>query len=296
MTGWSPAERRAAGAVALAALGFALISIWTIVATRDGMALSFFLLVRFVAATVVLAPFVQRAPRLSPGRAVAARIMALGAVGQSLVAVLSLAALAWIPAAALVALFYTFPAWITLGAAWRGTERLTVARGIALMLSLIGVTCLVGWPGREALDPWGVALGLGAAVVYAIYVPLMSRVMVGVPALHATWLVTAGVSLVFLVGVPVRGELTLDATPGAWGAAIATGIVSTALALLLFLRGLGTLGPVRTSIVSTVEPVFAALLAAAMVGQPITLPMIVGGALIMAAVVVLSLGDARQVR
>lgn len=296
MTGWSPAERRAAGAVALAALGFSLISIWTIVATRDGMALSFFLLVRFVAATVVLTPFVHRDAAPPPGRAVDARIMALGAVGQSLVAVLSLAALAWIPAAALVALFYTFPAWITLGAAWRGTERLSVARVVALVLSLVGVTCLVGWPGRAALHPWGVALGLGAAVVYAIYVPLMSRVMVGVPALRATWLVTAGVALVFLVGAPARGEFTPDATVAAWGAALATGVFSTAVALLLFLRGLTTLGPVRTSIVSTVEPIFAALLAAAMVGQPVTLPMVVGGALIMTAVVVLSLGDARTSR
>jgi drug/metabolite transporter (DMT)-like permease len=296
MTGWTRAERRAAGAVALAALGFALISIWTIVATRDGMALSLFLLVRFVVATVVLAPFVRRDPSPAPGSAVDARIMALGAVGQTLVAVLSLGALAWIPAAALVALFYTFPAWITLGAAWRGTERLTLARGIALALSLVGVACLVGWPGRAALHPWGVALGLGAAVIYAIYVPLMSRVMVGVPALRATWLVTAGVSLVFLVGTPALGDLTFGATPAAWGAAIATGVFSTAVALLLFLRGLSTLGPVRTSIVSTVEPIFAALLAAAIVGQPITLPMIVGGSLITAAGVVLSLGDARRAR
>ena len=296
MTGWAPAERRAAGAVAVAALGFSLISIWTIVATRDGMALSLFLLVRFVAATVVLAPFVHRDPAPPPGRKLDARIMALGAIGQSLVAVLSLAALAWIPGAALVALFYTFPAWITLGAAWRGTERLSMARGVALVLSLVGVTCLVGWPGRAALHPWGVALGIGAAVVYAIYVPLMARVMVGVPALRATWLVTAGVSLVFLIGTPARGELTLAVTPAAWGAAIGTGVFSTALALLLFLRGLATLGPVRTSIVSTVEPVFAALLAAVMVGQPITLPMVVGGTLIMGAVVVLSLGDARQGR
>jgi drug/metabolite transporter (DMT)-like permease len=124
----------------------------------------------------------------------------------------------------------------------------------------------------------------------------MSKAMVGVSSVRATWLVTIGVSIVFLIAVPARGEFDLSLTPAAWGAATTTGVFSTALALLLFLRGLTTLGPVRTSIVSTVEPIFAASLAAAVLSQPVTLPMVVGGTLIMAAVVVLSLGDAGEVR
>jgi drug/metabolite transporter (DMT)-like permease len=65
--------------------------------------------------------------------------------------------------------------------------------------------------------------------------------------------------------------------------------VCTALAFIAFLRGLGVLGPVRTAIVSTVEPFFTALLGAAVLGQPLTPPMLAGGALIAAAVVLLQL-------
>ncbi|MBL8984507.1 MAG: DMT family transporter [Gemmatimonadetes bacterium] len=296
MIAWSANERRAAGAVVLAALGFSLISIQTIVATRDGVALSMFLLVRFVSATVVLTPFLPRDPAARPPRRTEANIAMVGGVGQSLVAVLTLASLRWIPAATLVVLFYTFPAWITLGAAWRGTERLTTGRAIALLLSLVGITCLVGWPGRAGVHPIGASLALAAAVVYAIYVPVISRVTAGVNAVRATWLVTTAVAVIFLVATAARGEMQLVMSLPAWGAGLMAGVASTALALLLFLRGLVTLGPVRTSIVCTVEPIFAAVLAAAVLDQPITLPMVVGGALIMTAVVVLSLSDAPRSR
>ena len=45
------------------------------------------------------------------------------------------------------------------------------------------------------------------------------------------------------------------------------------------------LGPVRTAIVSTVEPFLTALLAVVVLSQPLTLPTMVGGALVVAAVV-----------
>lgn len=72
------------------------------------------------------------------------------------------------------------------------------------------------------------------------------------------------------------------------GSEAAIGLLSTALGLMPFMRGLAVLGPVRTSIISTVEPIFAALLAAAILDQPITPPMLAGGAMIVAAVVILA--------
>src|SRR5207244_10857418 len=66
-------------------------------------------------------------------------------------------------------------------------------------------------------------------------------------------------------------------------------IVSTAISFMLFLRGLKALGPVRTAILSTIEPFCTALLGASVLGQPLTKDTLLGGAFIAGAVVLLQL-------
>jgi drug/metabolite transporter (DMT)-like permease len=66
-------------------------------------------------------------------------------------------------------------------------------------------------------------------------------------------------------------------------------VVCTVVAFLLFLRGLAAIGPVRTAIVSTVEPFWAALLASAVLAQPLAARTMTGGILVAAAVIILNL-------
>jgi drug/metabolite transporter (DMT)-like permease len=68
---------------------------------------------------------------------------------------------------------------------------------------------------------------------------------------------------------------------------IGLGVVSTAVAFTLFLRGLQAVGPLHAAIVTTTEPFFVTTLAAVVLGQPITVQTIVGGSLIAIAVLVL---------
>jgi drug/metabolite transporter (DMT)-like permease len=70
-------------------------------------------------------------------------------------------------------------------------------------------------------------------------------------------------------------------------------LVCTVVGFMCFLRGLETLGSVRTAIVSTVEPFWGALLASLVLAQPLTARTLTGGALVAAAVIILNL-PARQ--
>ena len=70
-------------------------------------------------------------------------------------------------------------------------------------------------------------------------------------------------------------------------AIVGLALFSTVLPSVFFLMGLMRLGPVRTAIVSSVEPFLTAMLAAAVFGQAITINILIGGAMIVAAVVVL---------
>jgi drug/metabolite transporter (DMT)-like permease len=70
-------------------------------------------------------------------------------------------------------------------------------------------------------------------------------------------------------------------------------VFSTVLAFVAFLRGLSEIGPVRTAIVSTVEPFWTALMGSVVLGQVIGPRTLVGGMLIATAVIVLQLGGVR---
>jgi drug/metabolite transporter (DMT)-like permease len=276
--------------VVAGALCFATITIFVTLATRAGAPLLTVLGGRYVvAAAILVVPVVREGwPGLDARRA--ARIAILGGSGQAVVSFLSLSALDFLPAATLVFLFYTYPAWVAGLAAIRGTEQLNARRLTALALSLAGVTALVGLPGAATVHPTGALLALSAALAYALYIPLLQQLQQGTTPAGASLLVAAGVAVIFLVGAAVGHRLVFTLPWTAWGAIVGLGAFSTAAAFVLFLRGLAILGPVRAAVVSTAEPFFAAVMAAVVLHQPVGIPLLAGGALIAAAVVLLQTG------
>lgn len=96
-----------------------------------------------------------------------------------------------------------------------------------------------------------------------------------------------GSALAFLVLAVSDRSFTYQMSLSTWGVIAALTIFSTVLPGVFFLMGLVRLGPVRTAIVSTVEPFLTALLGVVVLSQSLTLPTVMGGALIVAAVVLL---------
>jgi drug/metabolite transporter (DMT)-like permease len=162
-----------------------------------------------------------------------------------------------------------------------------------LLLSFAGVGVMVGWPGSASVHPLGAGLALSAAVVYALFIPLIDRLRAGIGAVVATAWVAVGATVIFLVAALVMQDLTLPVAPLSWLYIIGLGTLSTAVAFTLFLRGLAAVGPVTAAIVTTAEPFFVATLAALFLDQPITPQTMVGGSLIAIAVLVLQRGGPR---
>jgi drug/metabolite transporter (DMT)-like permease len=266
---------------------------FVIFATRAGTPLSMVLLGRYGVASLLLGSWLRE--RLAPrviGRTLVP-LLVYGGIGQAVVATLSLSSLAYIPAATLVFLFYTYPGWVAVLAAIRGTEPLDRPRVLALFLSLLGIVSLVGLPGTATVHPLGAALALSAAFSYALYIPMLRRLQHGVDPRAASFLISAGVSVIFLVATLWRHEFSLALPAVSWWSIIALGVFCTTGAFILFLRGLAVLGSVRTAIASTAEPLFAAVLAALFLDQAITWQLMLGGVLIGAAVVLLNRGPPR---
>jgi drug/metabolite transporter (DMT)-like permease len=278
--------------VVAAVAGFATITIFTTLAMREGVPLMGALFLRYAIATLILVPVALAfgASRLPADRL--AWIVAFGGGSQAATAWLTLRSLEYISAATLVFLFYSFPVWVTVISVLRGVERIDRTRLVALVMSLTGIAIMVGVPGSGGVPFAGAAFALSGSILYAIFIPGMNALQRGVGPHAATAAVAAGAAVIMLVVAAANGALVLTLGGRAWGLVSGLAVVATAIPLVLFLRGLASLGPVRTSIVSTVEPFFVSVLAAVFLDQAIALPTMAGGVLIAAAVVIVERGAA----
>jgi drug/metabolite transporter (DMT)-like permease len=290
----SPHLARASALVLFSACCFGSIPILTTLATGGGARLVDLLAWRYLIAAVLLvfvggglAQVTRPASRTVP-------LLVLAGGGQAAIAFVSLSALRYIPAAMLTFLFYTYPAWVAVIAALRGSERVTRGRAVALALSLAGIALMVGIPGAGHLHPLGVLLALASALMYAAYIPLIDYLGRDLPPAVTSVYASAGAAAILVVVAFAQGGLGMRFTPLAWGAIATMAVVSTVLAFIAFLRGLAVIGPVRTAIVSTVEPFWTALLGGLVLRQALGPRTLLGGVCIAAAVVLLQLGHGRE--
>jgi drug/metabolite transporter (DMT)-like permease len=289
----SPAARRAIGrgtlAVVFSACCFGSISPLTVVATERGMALESIQTWRYFASAVLVVAYGWWRPPapaagLSPWYRPRTLLMAGG--GQAIVATLALAALRWLPAATASFLFYTYPAWVTVITAVRGLEPLDGSRLLALALALGGIAAMVGAPSAVSLSPVGLAVILSGALVYALYIPVLSGLQRGRDWQDVARAMCVGGTLCFATWSVLSGTLFAIPDAVALGASVLQGVLASG-AFVGFLAGLRILGNVRTAITSTVEPFWTTLLGMVLLAQPVGTGTLVGGAAIMGAVLLL---------
>ena len=284
-----PSRARATLFVLFSACCFGSIGIFTTIALRDGARLIDVLFWRYAIAAVLLVVVSGgiRAIRMPVRRALPLGVLTGG--GQAAVAFVTLSALKFIPVATLTFLFYTYPTWVAVISAVRGKERLTKPRVIALGLSLSGIALMVGMPGAGGLHPAGVALALLGALLYALYIPMINQLGAGLPPAVTSMFAAGGAALVLLAATLTEGGPRVSDSLTVWGAIVMLAVLCTVIAFIVFLRALFVLGPVRTAIISTVEPFWAALLGGMVLGQRLTPRALVGGMLIASAVILLQL-------
>jgi drug/metabolite transporter (DMT)-like permease len=283
---------RATSLIVVSAVSFGSISVLTVLTTAAGVPLLTVMAWRYVIGAFLLGgAAIPAVSRRVPRQKVMALLLT-GGIGQALITYLSLYSLRYIPVGPLAFLFYSYPAWVALIAAIRGTERLTAIRAIALLLALIGVTVMVGAP-TEKLNPTGVALAMGSALLYSIYLPALEHLQGGVPPMFAAFLLILGAAVSFVFAALVARELFVPAGTAIWANIVLLAVVSTVIAFSSLIKGLAVLGPVRTAIIATVEPFFTAILGVLVLRNHLAVATLVGGVLIAAAILVIEGSSAR---
>ncbi|HWL38454.1 MAG TPA: DMT family transporter [Frankiaceae bacterium] len=275
----------------LAAVGSATAFGVTIVVQRSlaksGLPVTAALGVRFGIAGLALLLFlaVRRAPLL-PVRGERVRALLLGAIGYAGEAALFYLALGRGSAAAVSLLFYAYPAIVTLlevALRLRPPRLVTFA---VVVLSTVGVVLIVVTGDRVSISPAGVAFSLAAAGSFACYMLLSQRLVPRSPPAVVGAYVATGASLALVTvglftgkaGVPAS-DLPLLAVNG----------VATAVAFALLYTALAHLAAGAAAVVMTLEAFVAVALAAVALGERIRPLQLVGGALVVAAAVVVAL-------
>jgi drug/metabolite transporter (DMT)-like permease len=215
--------------------------------------------------------------------------LALGACGYSLQAGCYFTALNRIDASLLSLLLYTYPAIVAAAAVALGRERINARRLAALGLASGGLILVLAGAGAGKLDPIGAALGLAAAVVYTAYILTSEGVAARLRPVVLSALVCTGAAISLTAGSALIGEFRPgDLTLAGWGWLACLAAVSTVGAVSLFFAGLARVGATAASILSTVEPVVTVVLAYLVFAEVLGVVQIVGGVLVIAAVVVLN--------
>lgn len=162
-------------------------------------------------------------------------------------------------------------------------ERIGLQRSLALLAGFAGVVVLASGKTAGSNVGGAVAAGVGAAFMYGIGAHLLKRLVTGIAPVAlaaATLLCSALMILPFAIAQWPDHSISGKA----WFSAAMTGVLCTGAAYALYYRLIQRIGAARAVTVTYLVPLFAVAWAWALLGEPLTLPMAIAGALIIGSV------------
>jgi len=202
-----------------------------------------------------------------------------------------------LPVALALLAFNTYPIWTALWSALfyrRRPERAlllampVILFGLALALDVLGAASGLGAAGQWGRIGAGVAFALAAAGTFGLALVLTQHEAAGVDGRVRTATTMALAAVVALTAVGAQGGFHLPTAPAGWGGLAAlTFLYGTAFTIMFTV--LPRLGVVGNSAIMNVEPVFALVLAWAVLGQAIAPVQVVGALVVVGAVMALGL-------
>jgi len=202
-----------------------------------------------------------------------------------------------LPVALALLAFNTYPLWTALWARvfyrHRAERRVLLAMpvmlvGLALALDVFGAASGLGAAGQWQRIGAGVAFALAAAATFGLALVLTQHEAGEVDGRLRTVSTMAIVALIALAATAAQGGPRFpDVAAGWWGLAGLTLLYGTGITILFTV--LPRLGVVGNSAIMNVEPIFALVLAWAVLGQAIAAIQVAGGLIVVATVVWLGL-------
>lgn len=191
-----------------------------------------------------------------------------------------------------VILLYAYPSIVTVASVFFLSEKLTREKALALPLTFVGCVLVAGardMSGGLKFDLIGVGLGVYTAVAGAIYYiwgkKFLAKYSANTVVLYMS--IFSALALV-LIANPISVAQTSLSTD-AWWYIFLIGLIPGAIAPVASMLALRRIQASRASIIASIEPVVAVIIAYLVLSQTITLLQGVGVALVFLGVVMLRL-------
>ena len=276
--------------IAISAASFGTLAIFGRYAYEDGMDTFTVLFLRFgISASFMTVILLLRKEHFPRGK-ILAQLVGMGALGYVGQSFLYMTAIKYASAGLVALLLYLYPMFVFILSVFILHEKVNWVKVSVLILALVGSALTVDPNGGQLI---GALMAVTAALIYSVYIIVGTNVMKHVSAVQSSAVIFASAGAVFGMLAFTNGA-HLPASNSGWLAMLGIITLSTIIPVVTFLAGLEIIGPTNAAMLSTLEPVVTVLLAAWLFGEKLLPIVMVGGGLILIAVILLTRNELRK--
>ncbi len=268
----------------LSSAGYAALVVFLRYAYQAGILPGTAIFLRFAiaSAALVLALTLTRRWINLPRRQIISLLL-LGGVAYTLMGTTWFVALSTTPASLVSLIVALYPLTVNLGSWLFLKEPIRRPMVTALGATLLGAVVLF-WRPFEGANWFGVALMLVNVAVNTTYILVGQRWTRGIPPMMSTAWMMVGATVGALGYSLLSSQLSFSFAPEGWLWAALFAVISTALAISAFWWSIGLMGAARAAILGSLESLGAIMLSILVLGEKLAPLQLVGGALILAGV------------
>lgn len=179
--------------------------------------------------------------------------------------------------------YYFAPVLVTVASSVLFREKLAKKQILCFLMSTLGIVIITGvsGPGGGSNNSLGILFGLGAAVLYAGCI-LLNKSIKGVGGIERTFLQFLAAIAVMVPYVALTGGVTvqnLDLT--GWVCLAVVGLFHTGITYCMYFTAVEHIPGQAVAILSYIDPLVAVIIGVAILGEPLTVSQLIGGAMIL---------------
>jgi drug/metabolite transporter (DMT)-like permease len=273
--------------IAISAASFGTLAIFGRFLYADGLDTFTMLFLRFGIAAVLMAVILFVRKERFPRGKILLQLIGMGALGYVGQSFSYLSAIRYASAGLVALLLYLYPMFVFILSVVVLREKVTWIQIVALALALIGTALTVDPQGGQFI---GILFSISAALIYSVYIIVGTNVMKHASAFQSSTVIFASAGAVYGTLMAING-VHLPTTNTGWVNIVGIVLVATVIPVATFLAGLERIGPTNAAMLSTLEPVVTVLLAGWIFGEQLQPIVILGGGLILVAVILLTRGE-----
>lgn len=199
-----------------------------------------------------------------------------------------------------VALLYTAPIWVMILAKVFLGEQSNMTRWVLVLCSVLGVVLILNTQDQELNFSFiGVLIGFGSAIGYAIYAVLGKTALTKLSAnqlMFSAFTFSIPLVLLFPQTWQGLGQVMQSTDIYVFGAFLAVSWLGTILINFFYMRGLKLISASSATVITTIEPLVATMLAVFVIGEILSLSQYAGMALIIICATLIGLLEAKASR